>query len=108
MAFQEAAKQAKPILLEPVMRVEVTVPEQFMGDVTGLLSSKRGQIQGMEPRGLVQVIRARVPLAELFGFTTELRSLTEGRGNWAMEFDRFEPVPPNVAAQIAKRAEGVA
>ncbi len=108
MAFQEAAKQAKPILLEPVMRVEVTVPEQFMGDVTGLLSSKRGQIQGMEPRGMVQVIRARVPLAELFGFTTELRSLTEGRGNWAMEFDRFEPVPPNVAAEIAKRAEGAA
>lgn len=106
IAFQDAAKRANPVLLEPIMRVEVTVPEQFMGDVTGLLSSKRGQIEGMEPRGLVQVVRARVPLAELFGFTTELRSLTEGRGNWAMDFDAFEPVPPHIAEEITRKRSG--
>ncbi|GIW68203.1 MAG: elongation factor G [Candidatus Parcubacteria bacterium] len=106
MAFQDAAKRANPVLLEPIMRVEVTVPEQFMGDVTGLLSSKRGQIEGMEPRGLVQVVRARVPLAELFGFTTELRSLTEGRGNWAMDFDAFEPVPPHIAEEVVRKRGG--
>ncbi len=106
-AFQDAAKRAGPVLLEPIMKVVVIVPEQFMGDVNGVLSSKRGTIEGMEARGNVQVITAKVPLAEMFGFTTLLRSMTEGRGNWTMEFDHFAVVPPNVAEEIKKK-RGVA
>ena len=100
MAFQEAAKSARPVLLEPVMRVEVVVPEKFMGDVTGSLSGKRGQIEGMEERGLARAIKAKVPLSEMFGYSTALRSMTEGRGNFTMEFDHYEVVPPNVATTI--------
>lgn len=99
-AFQEAAKRSKPVILEPIMKVEVTVPEKFMGDVTGSLSSKRGQIEGMEDRGMVKVVRAMVPLAEMFGYTTQLRSMTEGRGNANMEFDHYDIVPKNVEAEI--------
>jgi elongation factor G len=99
-AFQEAAKRAKPVILEPVMKVEVVVPEKFMGDVTGSLSSKRGQIEGMEDRGMLKVIRAMVPLAEMFGYTTQLRSMSEGRGNATMEFDHYEVVPKNVEQEI--------
>lgn len=101
-AFQEAAKKAKPVILEPVMKVEVTVPEQFMGDVTGYLSSKRGSIEGMDDRAGLKVVRAKVPLAELFGYVTSLRSMTEGRGNANIEFDHYAIVPPNVAASIAE------
>ncbi len=100
MGFQEAAKSARPVLLEPIMKVEVVVPEKFMGDITGSLSSKRGAIEGMEERGLARAIRATVPLAEMFGYTTALRSMTEGRGSFTMEFDHYEAVPPNVAAGI--------
>jgi elongation factor G len=100
-AFQEAAKRAKPVILEPIMKVEVVVPEKFMGDVTGSLSSKRGQIEGMEERGMLKVIRAMVPLAEMFGYTTQLRSMTEGRGNATMEFDHYDIVPKNVEQEIA-------
>ncbi|MES2622776.1 MAG: elongation factor G [Patescibacteria group bacterium] len=99
-AFQEAAKKARPVIMEPVMRVEVVVPEKFMGDVTGSLSSKRGQIEGMEDRGLNKAIKAIVPLSEMFGYTTQLRSMTEGRGSNTMEFARYEPVPPNVEKTI--------
>ncbi len=99
-AFQEAAKRAKPVILEPIMKVEVVVPEKFMGDVTGSLSSKRGQIEGMEDRGMLKVIRAFVPLAEMFGYTTSLRSMSEGRGNATMEFDHYEIVPKNVEQEI--------
>lgn len=99
-AFQEAAKRAKPVILEPIMKIEVVVPEKFMGDVTGSLSSKRGQIEGMEERGMLKVIRAQVPLAEMFGYTTQLRSLSEGRGNATMEFDHYDIVPKNVEAEI--------
>ncbi|HQU07879.1 MAG: elongation factor G [Parcubacteria group bacterium 21-54-25] len=99
-AFQEAAKQAKPVLLEPIMRVEVVVPEEFMGDVTGNLSGKRGAIEGMEDRGMSKAIHAKVPLAEMFGYTTTLRSMTEGRGSMTMEFDHYETVPTNVAQDI--------
>lgn len=105
-AFQEAARKASPVILEPIMKVEVVVPEQFMGDVNGHLSSKRGVIEGMEPRGLVQAIHAKVPLSEMFGYTTTLRSMTEGRGNWTMEFDSFQPVPPHVAEDIIKKRGG--
>lgn len=99
-AFQEGAKRARPVIMEPIMRVEVVVPEKFMGDVTGSLSSKRGQIEGMEDRGLNKAIKALVPLSEMFGFTTQLRSMTEGRGSNTMEFAKYEAVPPNVEKLI--------
>jgi elongation factor G len=101
-ALQEAAKKAKPVLLEPIMKVEVTTPEQFMGDVNGNLSSKRGQIEGMEDRGMVKAISAKVPLSEMFGYITTLRSMTEGRANFVMEFDSYQIVPQNVADDIIK------
>ena len=101
-AFKAAARKANAVLLEPVMRVEVTVPEKFVGDVNGSLSSKRGMVEGMEERGMVHAIRAKVPLSELFGYTTSLRSMTEGRGNMTMEFDHYGVVPPNIAAEIKK------
>ena len=100
MAFQEAAGKAKAVILEPIMRVEVIMPEQFMGDITGSLSGKRGQIEGMEERGLNKVVKAKVPLSEMFGYTTTLRSMTEGRGSMTMEFDHYDVVPNNVAADI--------
>ncbi|MHB1770006.1 MAG: elongation factor G [Minisyncoccota bacterium] len=100
MAFQEAAQKAKPVILEPIMRIEVIVPEQFMGDITGNLSGKRGQIEGMEERGMSKVVHAKVPLSEMFGYTTILRSMTEGRGSMTMEFDHYDTVPQNVAADI--------
>ena len=100
MAFQEAAKRAKPVLLEPIMLVEVVTPEKFYGDVTGNLSGKRGQIEGMEDRGMNKVIRAKVPLAEMFGYATALRSMTEGRALFTMEFAEYQIVPPNVASGI--------
>ena len=100
MGFQEAARQAKAVLLEPIMKVEVVTPEKFMGDITGSLNSKRGQIEGMEERGLARAVKAKVPLSEMFGYTTQLRSMTEGRASFTMEFDHYEIVPPNVAATI--------
>ena len=100
MAFQEAASKAKAVILEPIMRVEVIVPEQFMGDITGNLSGKRGQIEGMEERGMLKVIHSKVPLSEMFGYTTTLRSMTEGRGSMTMEFDHYDTVPQNIAADI--------
>ncbi len=100
MAFSEAAQKAKPVILEPIMRVEVVVPEQFMGDITGNLSGKRGAIEGMEDRGQNKAVHAKVPLSEMFGYTTTLRSMTEGRGSMIMEFDHYEVVPQNVATEI--------
>ncbi len=100
MAFQDAAKQAKPVILEPIMNVEVVVPEKFMGDITGSLSGKRGAIEGMEDRGMNKAVKAKVPLSEMFGYTTTLRSMTEGRGGMTMEFANYEVVPNNVAQEI--------
>ena len=100
MAFQAAAKLAKPVILEPIMKVEVVVPEKFMGDITGHMTSKRGQIESMEDRGLAKVVNAKVPLSEMFGYTTALRSMTEGRGSMTMEFDHYEVVPQSVAETI--------
>ncbi len=105
-AFKEAAKKAGAVLLEPVMKVEVTTPEKFMGDVNGNISSKRGLVEGMDDRDMVKVIRAQVPLSEMFGYTTALRSMTEGRANMTMEFDHYATVPPNVSMEIRK-ARGV-
>jgi elongation factor G len=103
MAFKEALKRANPVLLEPVMDVEVVVPEEFMGDVIGDLSSRRGQIQGMDSRGGGQVIRAMVPLSEMFGYATTVRSKTQGRATFTMQFDHYAEVPQSIAAEIAER-----
>ena len=100
LALQDGARRSKPVLLEPVMKVEIIVPERFKGDITGSISGKRGQIENMEDRGLAKVIRAKVPLSEMFGYMTGLRSMTEGRGTFNMEFDRYEIVPQNVAAKV--------
>ncbi|MDP6388043.1 MAG: elongation factor G [Candidatus Pacebacteria bacterium] len=99
-AFQDAAKKASPVLLEPIMKIEIVTPEKFMGDITGNLSSKRGQIESMEDRGMNRVVNAKVPLSEMFGYTTTLRSMTEGRASSTMEFDHYEVVPQNVAEEI--------
>jgi elongation factor G len=101
-AFKDAAKRAGAVLLEPVMRVEVTTPEKFMGDVNGNISSKRGLVEGMDDRGMVKVVNAKVPLSEMFGYTTTLRSMTEGRASMTMEFDHYAVVPPNIANDIKK------
>jgi elongation factor G len=106
MAFQDAAKKAKPVLLEPIMRVEVVVPKEHMGDVMGNLSSRRGQIQSQEDRGGTQIIAARVPLSEMFGYATDLRSRTQGRATYSMHFDRYEPAPQNVSEEVVARMQG--
>lgn len=100
MAVQDACKTARPVILEPMMKVEVVTPDKFMGDVTGSLSGKRGLIEGMEARGMNQVVRAVVPLSEMFGYMTSLRSMTEGRAGFTMEFLRYDVVPQNVATDI--------
>ncbi len=99
-AFQDAAKRARPVILEPIMKLEVLFPEKFMGDVTGSISSKRGQIEEMTERSQVKVLHAKVPLSEMFGYTTQLRSMTSGQGSATMEFDHYEVVPKNVEAEI--------
>ena len=103
MAAQEALKRANPVLLEPMMDVEVVMPEEFMGDVMGDLSSRRGQIQGMDSRGGGQVIRAMVPLSEMFGYATTVRSKTQGRATFTMQFDHYEEVPKSIAQEIAEK-----
>jgi elongation factor G len=100
LALKAAVARAKPVLLEPVFAVEVVTPEEFMGDVIGDLSRRRGQINGMEQRGNAQVISAHVPLAEMFGYATDMRSATQGRATYTMQFDRYEEVPPNIAEDI--------
>jgi len=107
MAFQDAARRARPVILEPMMKVEVVTPEKFMGDVSGSINSRRGQITEMFDRGMNKVIRAMVPLAEMFGYVTTLRSLSEGRASATMEFDHYDIVPPNVAKTIIE-ARGTA
>jgi elongation factor G len=106
MAFKDAFMKAKPILLEPIMKVEVETPEQYMGDVIGDLNSRRGQIEGMESRAGIQVIRASVPLSDMFGYATALRSKTQGRGIYTMEFSRYMEVPKNISEGIISKAQG--
>ncbi len=101
-AFQEAAKRARPVILEPIMKLEVLFPDKFMGDVTGSISSKRGTIEEMTERGQAKVLHAMVPLSEMFGYTTQLRSMTSGQGSATMEFDHYEVVPKNVEASIVE------
>ena len=106
LAFQDAAKKAKVVLLEPVMRVEVVVPKNYLGDVMGDLSSRRGRIQSQEDRGGTQIINARVPLSEMFGYATDLRSRTQGRATYSMHFDRYEQAPHNVSEEVVARIQG--
>jgi elongation factor G len=106
MAFKKAAAQAGPVLLEPVMSVEVTTPDEYMGDVIGDLNSRRGQIQAMEERSGARVVKALVPLSEMFGYVGDLRSKTQGRANYTMQFDSYSEVPPNIAKEIIAKARG--
>jgi elongation factor G len=104
--FKKAAELARPVLLEPIMGVEVVTPEEYMGDVMGDLSSRRGRIEGMEARGNTQVVRAQVPLSEMFGYSTDLRSRTQGRATYTMQFDVYQQVPEAIATDIVKRVRG--
>ena len=112
MAFKIAASQttkaalrkANPQLLEPLMEVEVTTPDDFLGDVMGDLNSRRGQVEGMEPRGNAQVVKAKVPLAEMFGYATDLRSMTQGRATYSMQFSHYQPVPRDIGTGITAKA----
>jgi elongation factor G len=106
MAFKKAARIAKPVLLEPIMAVEVVTPEDYMGDVIGDLSSRRGKVEGMEQRGNAQVVRSQVPLAEMFGYATDLRSRTQGRATYTMQFDSYQQVPESIAQEITARVRG--
>ena len=106
MGFKSGAAKADPVLLEPYMKVEVTVPEEYMGDVIGDLNSRRGRINSMEARNGAQVIDAFVPLSEMFGYATDLRSKTQGRGNYSMEVDHYEEVPRNIAEAIIAKNKG--
>ncbi|MGH2970204.1 MAG: elongation factor G [Solirubrobacteraceae bacterium] len=106
LAFQEAAKRAKPTLLEPVFAVEVVTPEEYMGDVIGDLNRRRGRVHGMEPRGNAQVVTAHVPLSEMFGYATDVRSMSQGRATYTMQFDSYEEVPPNIAEKVVEARTG--
>jgi elongation factor G len=106
LALKEAAKRAKPVLLEPIMAVEVVTPQEFLGDVIGDLSRRRGRVEGQEPRGNALAVKASVPLAEMFGYATDLRSTTQGRAQYSMQFDRYEEVPNNLAEGIVEHRTG--
>ncbi len=106
MGFREGAKKANPVILEPMMKVEVEVPEEYMGDVIGDVSKRRGQVNGMGDRGGNKIVDAFVPLAEMFGYSTDLRSMTQGRATYSMEFDHYEEVPANIAKEIIEKRNG--
>ena len=106
MAFKEAARKAQPVLLEPMMAVEVTTPDDYMGEVVGDINSRRGQIQAMEERFGSRVVKALVPLSEMFGYVGDLRSKTSGRASYSMQFDSYAEVPRNIAEEIVKKARG--
>ena len=104
--FREAMRMAKPVLLEPVMSVEVVTPEEYMGDVVGDLNSRRGRVGQMEARGTNQVVSAQVPLSEMFGYATDLRSRTQGRATYTMQFDSYQQTPGSVQEEITRRIHG--
>ena len=106
MALKEAAKKCNPVILEPVMKVDVVIPEEYLGDIMGNITARRGRVEGMEARGNSQVVRAMVPLAEMFGYATTLRSATQGRGTFSMVFDHYEEVPKSIAEDIIKKNKG--
>ncbi|MBO8143203.1 MAG: elongation factor G [Thermodesulfobacterium sp.] len=107
LAFKDACKKASPVLLEPIMKVEIVVPEEYLGDVLGDISSRRGRVESMDLKGNARVVMAYVPLAEMFGYATTLRSLTQGRGTFIMQFSHYEKVPAHLAEQIIKKAKGI-
>ena len=100
MALQEAAKNAKPVILEPIMKVQIIIPMDYLGEVTGNVNSKRGRIDAINDRGNTKIIDCKIPLSQMFGYVTELRSMTQGRGSSTMEFDHYEPTPKNIEAEI--------
>lgn len=106
MAIKKAMKAASPILLEPIFKVEVTTPEEYMGDVIGDLNSRRGQVSGMTDRNNAKIINAQVPLSQMFGYATDLRSKTQGRASYSMEFEKYVQVPNNIAQQIVTERQG--
>jgi len=106
IGFKHGAKKADPVLLEPIVSVEVVTPEEYMGEVMGDLNSRRGKIEGMNPRKDAQVIRANVPLSEMFGYATSLRSMTQGRAIFTMQFSRYGEVPRSISDQIIERIRG--
>jgi elongation factor G len=106
MALQEGARKANPVLLEPVMNVEVVTPEEFLGDVIGDLSRRRGKVQGQEQRGNALAVHAFVPLGEMFGYATDVRSSTQGRASYTMQFERYEEVPASIAEEIVEHRSG--
>ena len=106
MAFREAARKGKAALLEPIMAVEVVTPEDYMGDVIGDLNSRRGNVGGMEQRGNAQVVRAEVPLSEMFGYVNDLRSRTQGRATYTMQFASYQKMPSNIQEEIVARIRG--
>ena len=103
MALKEAAKKCKPVLLEPIMSVEVTAPNEYLGSVMGDITKRRGRIRDQEERANAIVVRAFVPLSEMFGYSTDLRSFTQGRGNYVMQMDHYSEVPKSIAEKIAKK-----
>ncbi|MGA0635802.1 elongation factor G, partial [Bacillus thuringiensis] len=106
MALKNAASKCNPVILEPISKVEVVIPEEYMGDIMGDITSRRGRVEGMEGRGNAQVVRAMVPLSEMFGYATALRSNTQGRGTFTMVFDHYEEVPKSIADEIIKKNQG--
>jgi elongation factor G len=104
MAFRDACRKSNPVILEPIMKVEVITPEEYMGTVVGDLNSKRGQIDSMSDRANVKVVLAKVPLAEMFGYATDLRSMSQGRANYTMEFLHYSEVPNNIANELAEKS----
>jgi elongation factor G len=106
LGIQEAMKKARPVLLEPVMKVEIATPDEFFGDVLSDVSSRRGQVSDVNHRGHLRVISAHVPLAETFGYATTLRSITQGRASYTMEFDHYQEVPASIADQVRGRVHG--
>ena len=106
IGFKAGFRRAKPVLLEPIMSVEIVVPDEYMGNVVGDVNSRRGRIEGMELRGTTQIIKSMVPLSEMFGYATELRSRTQGRGAFTMHFGQYEEVPASLAEEIVSRVQG--
>ena len=107
MAFKEAMSKGSPILLEPIMQVEVETPDNYMGDIIGDLSARRGKVSGMEANGKVQIIRANVPMGEMFGYATKLRSLSQGRANHTLQFSKYEEAPQSITTEIVGKFKGV-
>jgi elongation factor G len=105
-AYREAMPKTKPVLLEPIMKVEVITPEQYMGDVVGDLNKRRGQIEGMDSRGTAQVVKAKVPLGEMFGYVTQLRTITSGRATSTMEFSHYAETPKNITDEVVAKVNG--